>query len=492
MSLYRQYRPQSFGDVAGQEHIVTTLMSAVEQDKLAHAYLFAGTRGTGKTSIARILAKILLTRGIEDETLRKQIIQGVEEGNLVDLTEIDAASNRGIDDIRSLLEKIQFTPVVARAKVYIVDEVHMLTREAFNALLKTLEEPPPYAYFILATTELHKIPLTIQSRCQRFLFKQIRPEHLIARLAFIAKKENITVDDEALAAIAHHVQGSLRDAISLLDQLRTLENITATEVRSRVGETGHEYVEQMFEAIDAADTARVLTVIQNMEEAGVPLENFTRLMLGETRERLHREITEGRDHERLLKLMDALLGAVKDIRIAPLPGLTLESHVLQLIARPSQPPIARNDDSPALRAATTKKIEEVKAHHEQTAKQEDPPAAKREEPSPDKPTSVSLEDVRKAWPAVIENAEPPFVRMSLKNGHVHSLEGSAVIIAFSSLFHRDKASAPEAGHGVEDALEKELGTRLSIRYVLETDLHSPSPLPNAENVSLAEAALEVF
>src|SRR5438874_2090994 len=150
MSLYRQYRPLTFADVAGQDHVVSTLENAVTQGKLAHAYLFAGSRGTGKTSVARILAKTMLTQGIADETLKRQIITGVEEGHLVDLVEIDAASNRGIDDIRSLVEKIQFSPVVSSAKVYIIDEVHMLTREAFNALLKTLEEPPPYAFFILA------------------------------------------------------------------------------------------------------------------------------------------------------------------------------------------------------------------------------------------------------------------------------------------------------------------------------------------------------
>ena len=161
-SLYLKYRPRTFVDVVGQDHIVTTLEQSAEQGQLAHAYLFAGTRGTGKTSMARILAKALMTSTIDDETVKKQIIKGIEEGSLVDLIEIDGASNRGIDDVRDLIGKIQFSPVVAVAKVYIIDEVHMLTKEAFNALLKTLEEPPDYAYFILATTEVHKVPVTIQ------------------------------------------------------------------------------------------------------------------------------------------------------------------------------------------------------------------------------------------------------------------------------------------------------------------------------------------
>ena len=202
MSLYRAYRPKSFADVTGQEHVVTTLESAAKHGKLAHAYLFAGTRGTGKTTCARILAKTMLTASIADPVLRTHVETAVDEGNLVDCTEIDAASNRGIDDIRDLLGKIQFTPVVASAKVYIIDEVHMLTKEAFNALLKTLEEPPSYAYFILATTELHKIPATIQSRCQRFQFRQIREEDIVRRLQYIADQEHITVERPALRAIA--------------------------------------------------------------------------------------------------------------------------------------------------------------------------------------------------------------------------------------------------------------------------------------------------
>ena len=287
MSLYRAYRPKSFADVTGQEHVVTTLEQAVQQGKLSHAYLFAGTRGTGKTSIARILAKAMLTKDIEDPKRREQIETAVDDGSLVDCTEIDAASNRGIDDIRSLLEKIQFTPVVASAKVYIIDEVHMLTKEAFNALLKTLEEPPSYAYFILATTELHKIPATIQSRCQRFQFRQIREEDIVRRLQYIADQERITVERPALRAIAHSAHGSLRDAISLLDQLRSLPQVTLQDVQERIGESGHEYVEQLLVSLDAGDASAILETSRIMEERAAPFETVIRMLLSTARERLH-------------------------------------------------------------------------------------------------------------------------------------------------------------------------------------------------------------
>ncbi|KKW40481.1 MAG: polymerase III, subunit gamma/tau protein, partial [Candidatus Peregrinibacteria bacterium GW2011_GWA2_54_9] len=249
MALYRKYRPQSFNDVVGQDHIVTTLQQAAEQDKLAYAYLFAGSRGTGKTSVARILAKILMIRGIEDETLQKQIVRGVEEGNIVDLLEIDAASNRGIDDIRSLVEKIQFSPVVTNAKVYIIDEVHMLTKEAFNALLKTLEEPPPYAYFILATTEKHKIIPTILSRCQIFDFNRIRVEDIVNRLMFVAKKESVDAGEEALHVIAQKADGALRDALSIFDQIVSLSGKTVSynDVIQNLNVLDYEYY---FKTID--------------------------------------------------------------------------------------------------------------------------------------------------------------------------------------------------------------------------------------------------
>ncbi|OGJ57455.1 DNA polymerase III, subunit gamma and tau, partial [Candidatus Peribacteria bacterium RIFCSPHIGHO2_01_FULL_51_9] len=274
MSLYRLYRPKTFGDVIGQDHIVQTLEHAVEQDKIAHAYLFSGPRGTGKTSVARILARAILTKNLQSDTTIQQLIKAIDDGNLVDLIEIDGASNRGIDDIRDLIEKTQFSPVVASAKVYIIDEVHMLTKEAFNALLKTLEEPPPYAYFILATTELHKIPATIQSRCQRFAFHHIREEDIIRHLQCIADREHIAIDRDALRSMAHHVQGGMRDAVALLDQLRSLPKITLTDVKDRIGEGGHEYIEEIFSALKLRNTAHLMEVVQKLERAGTPLEHM--------------------------------------------------------------------------------------------------------------------------------------------------------------------------------------------------------------------------
>jgi DNA polymerase III subunit gamma/tau len=506
MSLYRKYRPKTFEDMAGQGHVIGTLQQAVKQDKLAHAYLFSGTRGTGKTSTARILAKIILTRGMEEGPLKEQVKDAVDDGNLVDLVEIDAASNRGIDDIRSLLEKINFSPVVAKAKVYIIDEVHMLTREAFNALLKTLEEPPSYAYFILATTELHKIPATIQSRCQRYLFRQIKEEDIIARLKHVAEQEKIKVEEAALKAIAHHVQGGLRDAISLLDQLQTLEYVTLDDVRSRIGESGFEYVETVMDALLAGDRQTLLETVRRMEEVGVPLDHFVRLLLSRVRDDLHRAVEQKRSTKDFERMMNTLLEAVRDVRIAPVPGLVIEAALLSLIGG--------SDDAggtPAPRSAPA--VPHVSPPAPPAPKPSAPPVV--ETPAPIAPVkvpqaatphpapvssgkTVTLTDVKNVWPEVTKTVEPASVRMSLKNGSLHSVQGNELIVRFTSSFHKEKVSTPEASRNIETVLERMLGAPLVLKAVAEGDPlpHAPAmPLPSktaAEVVNLADAAADIF
>jgi len=423
----------------------------------------------------------------------------VQAGSLVDLTEIGAASHRGIDDIRSLLEKIQFTPVVAKAKVFIIDEVHMLTREAFNALLKTLEEPPAYAYFILATTEIHKIPATIQSRCQRFLFRQIGIEDIVGRLRYIATQEKIDIDDDALTAIARHVGGSMRDAVSLLDQLRSLPTVTIEDIRQRIGESGHAQVAHMMDALAAGDRGEILRIVRELEATAVPMETFLRMLLSEARTRLHQAIEKGMENQTSLRLMDALLEAAKDVRIAPVPGLVVESALLSLCSTDGAPMPAPAKKTPAASAPPAPTP---------------PPAAKAVEPAPTPPSSAqpiveakkievanphpeshasipSLTDVLKAWPTIVDGAQPPFVRMSLKNGQPVDVQGDTIIVRFTSTFHKDKAGSAESGTSIEDAIRKTLGTPLKVKFTMDADSTLPKA-PAGESVNLAEAALDVF
>lgn len=269
-ALYRRWRPQTFADVVGQEHVTQTLQNAVATDRLAHAYLFTGVRGTGKTSVARILAKAVNCTGDGVKPCNAcAMCRAITEGRALDLIEIDAASNTGVDDVRDLREKIGFSPNEAQYKVYIVDEVHMLSNAAFNALLKTLEEPPAHAIFILATTEPHKIPDTIASRCQRHDFRRVSVRDLAGKLARICAAEDITADPEALAFVARAATGSLRDAESLLDQLiGSGETITVERVRAVLGTPGEEAVVGLVDAILAGDAAQGLRLINGALDHG--------------------------------------------------------------------------------------------------------------------------------------------------------------------------------------------------------------------------------
>lgn len=250
--LYRKWRPQTFEEVYGQPHITATLKNELVSGRVAHAYLFTGSRGTGKTTCAKILSKAVncLSPHDGDPCNECEICRGIDNGSVLDVIEIDAASNNGVDNIRDLRDEANFTPVKAKYRVYIIDEVHMLSTGAFNALLKILEEPPEHVIFILATTEVHKLPATILSRCQRFDFKRITPEDICARLQYVAEHENITLDEDAAALIAKVADGALRDALSLLDRCCAVdEHITSEVVTKSAGLAGRDYLMRLSKCI---------------------------------------------------------------------------------------------------------------------------------------------------------------------------------------------------------------------------------------------------
>ncbi|MDU2201476.1 MAG: DNA polymerase III subunit gamma/tau [Terrisporobacter othiniensis] len=277
-ALYRVYRPKTFGDVVGQEHIVKTLKNQIKNNNIGHAYLFSGTRGTGKTSTAKIFARAVnCLDPINEEPCNEcEICIDTLNDNIMDIVEIDAASNNSVDDIRELRESVKYTPSKAKYKVYIIDEVHMLSQGAFNALLKTLEEPPSYVIFILATTEPHKIPATILSRCQRFDFKRVSSKDIASRMSYICKKENIEAEEKALSLIARNSQGALRDALSILDQCMSFgnEKIEYNDVIELLGTVNIDELFELSQSIIDENTKKSLEILNEFIIWGKDIRNL--------------------------------------------------------------------------------------------------------------------------------------------------------------------------------------------------------------------------
>ena len=354
--IARKYRPQTFHDVVNQEHVKTTLENAISQKRIAHGYIFSGQRGTGKTTIARILARCL--NCVQGPTATPcgecASCREISSGGTVDVIEIDAASNRGINEMRELRENVRYQPVRDRYKIFIIDEAHQITNEAFNALLKTIEEPPEWVVFVLCTTEAHKIPATIASRCQHFSFRSVDFEDLIARMAWICELEGIQADNEVLAVLAAAGEGSVRDSLSALDQAIACcgSRLDAAEVRALLGAFSLESLEQVSQALLDGDSRRMLEVVDELERNGLNLQHFSRelsryfrnllvLRISGAAPRLVAASAEQREkmaaiasrfsEEDLTRYLQLSLDLFKDLQFSLQPRFHLEIGLLRLV-----------------------------------------------------------------------------------------------------------------------------------------------------------------
>jgi DNA polymerase III subunit gamma/tau len=522
ISLYRRHRPGSFDEVVGQQHVVRTLRNAVEQEKVHHAYLFVGSRGTGKTSMAKILARSLnCERGGPTVTPcgECESCLTIAAGASIDVIEMDAASNRSVDDVRDLRERVAYAPTGGHWKVYILDEAHMLTKEAWNAFLKTLEEPPPNTVFVLATTEAHKVMATIADRCQRFDFQRPSLEQISEVLKRVAAAEGIEVEDAALAMIARSASGSFRDALGTLDQLVAFggNEVKLDDVLELLGAADADLLFDAVDAVIAEDPKGVLLGVEKMARSGRDPVQFARDLLAHLRHLLVTQtvgevpntfVVTATDADRLtaqasaigpatlVRTIDELADALTAVREGDDARMAVEIALLKA-ARPdldpstegllrriekleqggtgapsAAGPVAAGDPPPPPVAEASSGAVPPTA----------PPAAESEpadEPAPEPPTEAAagnaptLDEVMRSWPAVLHKLgeTSPALAASFDGAKPVALDVEGLKIGFPAelTFNKKKAEAPDKRDLMADALEAVLGERMRPTYVLLDD-----------------------
>lgn len=490
-ALYREWRPQTFAEVVGQEHVVRTLKNALAGGNVAHAYLFCGPRGTGKTTVARLLAKAINCRSRRDGEPCNECDScvAVTQGSSLDVIEIDGASYGLVDDIRDLREKIQMAPVGAGRRVYIIDEVHMLGRGAFAALLKTIEEPPPHAVLILATTEPQKVPLTITSRCQRFDFHRLSVAQIEAQLKKVVAKAGVQTEDEVLKTVARKAEGAMRDALSLLDQCLAFAAgpLTMDDVRAVLGSVEDDVLLALAGQVAAGDLRGCLDTVAHLVDQGEDLRQFLKDLIALFRDILVVKLSPDApglvlsidparlaeaagafDAGRVRDVIETLLSRDNEMRWSPQPRLVLEMALLEAAgprtAKVVAPAVAESASAPAAKQEAPVQATPGLADRPGPADPKPGAAAKSVDDAAGpavKASSPALAEAQAKWPEFSEALKKRSVSTHavMREAEPVGYEGQALVIAFNHSALRDLANRDEHRKAIEDALAEALGRK---------------------------------
>jgi DNA polymerase III subunit gamma/tau len=491
LSLYRTWRPLTFAELVGQDAVVRTLTAAIESGKLAHAYLFSGPRGSGKTSAAKILARCINCvngpTAVPDNTCEN--CRAMLAGTALDVLEIDAASNRGIDEIRALREAVKFAPATMRMKIYIIDEAHMLTKEGANAFLKTLEEPPAHAVFILSTTEPERLPVTILSRCQRYAFRRIAVPVMIEKMEQIARAERIAVDEEALAAIAYRADGGLRDALTMLEQLAAFAGgkpATAATLDLAFGSTGRGFAQAHVDAAIGRDATAALTVVEEASDAGADLQVLMRLLIGAFRNLLVARIdpallsrdlaaedaqrtarqAEGVAQATIVRALRTFSEALALARSGGNARLELETALLRFILASEDPSL---DALSARVTALEGRLAAASTGALAPASTDAPPKK-----APTRGEQISVQKVRAAWQSIRSKVESERQTLSapLSRAAIDSVEGNAIVLKLPNAWSAD--ALRDHAQLIESAISDVLGVPLRLRLRVDGNAALPA------------------